>query len=617
MPMMPAERAELIEQFGESVCVELEQAVTDGKLANENIALEAAEKEVMKNLAPATGEIFLPEWEVQIDALMNAPIEKHLWNIKTNAARTDVGWLQVTPEHDGHAVLVGGGSSIGLTAQLHDIVERRKMGQTIFALNGAGKYLTDRGIKPDYLVICDSRMKNVYFLHDLPATKFLLSSQCDPMLFDYLVERGADVMMFHPAIDELNELLPKGSDFCMVGGHFTVGLVAMSVVTAMGYRELHLYGYDSSDADDGRAHAYPQKQTEGEQKRLEIVCAGRKFRCSFAMYKQAAIFPQFAAMLAEMDCTITVHGEGLLPTIAREMTSAWPPNAACYDMSKGPASYDFITWLVVAEMDRRRRGVTEPLIVAFVDGPEDGFRSGDVQNLPEKQQIMDKVMRPALALFGATESDEARTGRQYHYWYRPVTDGYRVGEDVPRCKPPLNATLDCIGWLINHGVTAGGKAPLVITLRETRYSPERNSDFDAWVEFARRRRAEGESIVFVRDTRLSDEPIEDFLVCGEAARDLHFRAALYSRARCNLIIANGPAELLQFSDWPFIEMKPLPVDPLRPIAIGNSWWQRFAGITPPESFPWHGKHQLTVWKRDTIDNLEAAWAWWLTTNEGK
>lgn len=613
MSLWPDERELMVEQLGEDVCVELEQAVTDGKLAHANIAVEITEQRVLDNIVPQVGAVLLPEWQIQVTALLNTPMETFLEHIRINAARNDVPWLTITPEHEGQAVMVGGGSSMELPSQLEEVAHRRKLGQTIFALNGAAKYLTDRHMKPNYLVLCDGRPENVKFLHGLPAERFLLSSQCHPSLFDYLVEHGADVTMFHPAIEGLSEALPRGRPFVMVGGSITVGYVGMSAATTMGYRMLHLYGYDSSDSDDGRCHAYIQQETSAESKRLDVVCAGRKFHCSFVMFKQAQAFIPFVNMLSQFGCTLTVHGDGLIPTIAHQMTERWPLNAACYDMSLAPASFDFIKWLVVAEMDRIRRGAEAPLKVAFTDGPEDGFRAGDVQNLAEKQQIMDKVMRPALQLFGAVETDEAKTGRQHHYWYRPITDAARIGEPVPRVKVPVRVACEMVDWLIEKGVKAG--APLVITLRETRYSPDRNSDVASWTEFARRRRAEGEQVVFVRDTAKADEPIEDFLICPRAARDLHDRVALYALARCNLLIANGPAELLQFSDWPFIEFKPLPVEPLRPVAIGDTWWQRFGGITPPESFPWLGPHQLTVWQRDTIDVLEDAWQRWLKATE--
>ena len=384
----------------------------------------------------------------------------------------------------------------------------------------------------------------------------------------------------------------------------------MSVVTALGYRMMHLYGYDSSDSDDGRRHAYQQSLTSAESKKLQVVCGGRSFSCGFAMLKQAESFPAFATMLTqEFGCTITVHGDGLLPHLAHSMLQ-WdaPANAVCYDMANGPASYDFITWLVVAEMDRRRRGVQDPLMVAFKNGPEDGFRRNDVQNTPEKQQILDHVMRPALKLFGAVESEHALKGRQYHYWYRPITDGFKSGEEVPKCNPPIGDIMAMARWLSVHGIKP--KEALIITLRETRYSPARNSNVEAWLAFAHKRRDEGFKIVFVRDTAKADEPLEDFLICERAARDICQRAALYSLAKCNLLIANGPMELLQFSDWPFLEMKPTDINPGLPMSVGVSWWQRFGGFTPPDYLPWLGKHQLAVWQRDTAENIEGAWAQW-------
>ncbi len=565
-----------------------------------------------REIVVPSAETLVPVSDVQIDALCNTPEDEFLRNVQINGARTDIPWLHVVPEHYEHVVLVGGGPSVEI--QLHEIASRMRLGQTLFALNGAAKYLKDRHMEPDVQVIIDSRPDCIELLRPLAAKRYMLSSGCHPSLFEFLVEQRRDVMMFHMPHMGLAERLPRGRNVVMVGGEFTVGLTGMSLACALGFRSLHLYGYDSCDSDDGRPHAYQQGQTDAEKKRLHIVCAGRKFSCSFAMFKQAEVFPRFASMLADFGCTVSVNGDGLLPTVARQMvTWAAEENAACYNMTNGPASFDFVTWLVVAEMDRKRRGAPAPLKVAFTEGPEEGFRGADVQNTPEKQQILDKVMRPALKLWGAVEDDDAKAGRQYHYWYRPITDAFRVGEQVPRCKPPTASILDATGWLFNRGIKQ--HEPLVLTLRETRYSPERNSDLAAWTEFARRRRAEGYDVVFVRDTKLADEPIEDFLICPHAARDLHFRAALYSLAQCNLIIANGPAELLQFSDWPFIEMKPPHIDPLRPVSLGISWWQRFAGITPPESFPWLGKHQLTVWQRDTIENLEAAWVRWRAATE--
>jgi hypothetical protein len=151
----------------------------------------------------------------------------------------------------------------------------------------------------------------------MPAHNYILSSQCDPGLFDVL--KHEDVMVLHMGTEGILEHLPPGTKATLIGGGFTAGLSALNAVYTLGYREIHLYGYDSSDADDGNAHAYPQDENDPEKARIEVWCCGRKFRTSFAMYAQAERFQKYAEMLAEAGAVIYVHGDGLLPTIAREM----------------------------------------------------------------------------------------------------------------------------------------------------------------------------------------------------------------------------------------------------------------------------------------------------------
>jgi hypothetical protein len=95
-------------------------------------------------------------------------------------------------------------------------------------------------------------------------------------------------------------------------------LTALALCYALGYRQMHLYGYDSSDRD-GASHAYAQMESGAENDRRDIWFGRECFSCSPAMYAQAQAFPDFAALLANNGVTITVHGSGLLPTIARSV----------------------------------------------------------------------------------------------------------------------------------------------------------------------------------------------------------------------------------------------------------------------------------------------------------
>jgi hypothetical protein len=243
-------------------------------------------------------------------AVSNTPKEKVFENVAINSKR-GVPWVKEVPAHEGHAVLVGGGPSAADT--LDDIRRRVAQGQDIFALNGVAGWLNQYGIMPKYQVLLDSRPQNRRFVRPIAAERFLIASQCDPVIFDILDHE--DVTLFHHAEEGIEEQFEGNS--VLIGGGITVGLTSMALVYALGYRQLHLYGYDSSDRE-GESHAYAQTEAGSENGRREIWVGRKMFVASPAMYAQAQAFPRFAQLLADMGCTITVHGSGLLPEVVRQ-----------------------------------------------------------------------------------------------------------------------------------------------------------------------------------------------------------------------------------------------------------------------------------------------------------
>lgn len=252
---------------------------------------------------------------VTVTVLPNAVDEDMLANVRVNAARS-LPWIKEEPAHDRHAVLVGGGPSLADT--LPEIRRRVDSGQTIFALNGTARYLLDQGIWPNYGVILDARAENAAFV--CGAARWLLASRCHPEVF---YAAGGTARVWHYADEGVFDAIPEArrDDATLVGGGLTVGLTAMGLVYMMGYRKMHLYGYDSSDRADA-AHAYDQDENRAERVRVRAWCDGREFVCGVAMYKQAELFPAWAELLADGGAEITVHGDGLLPTIAHAMQRA-------------------------------------------------------------------------------------------------------------------------------------------------------------------------------------------------------------------------------------------------------------------------------------------------------
>lgn len=256
---------------------------------------------------------------ITVKALPNSDESAVLENIRVNSRR-GLQVLGELPPHEGHAVLVGGGPS--LADSLDEIRMRQRDGQKIFALNGAAGFLDRNGIEVDCTVIMDAREDNIKFVDTSRGDQYLLASQCHTAVFE--AAQGHSTLWHFAASDKIMAVLPETeAPPMLVQGGIVVGLTSMALVYMLGYRNIHLYGYDSSDREDV-SHAYFQSENTAEKTRVEVWCAGQKFTSGIAMYAQAEAFPRWAQMLANEGVLITVHGEGLLPTVARNMLSAKP-----------------------------------------------------------------------------------------------------------------------------------------------------------------------------------------------------------------------------------------------------------------------------------------------------
>ena len=507
------------------------------------------------------------------------------------AIRRRLPALKAVEAHGRHAVIVGGGPSLGRS--IETVRRLAESGAAIFALNGTADWLRDHGIAPDYHVLLDARPHMARFARSPGSVHYLVASQCAPELFDAL--DGEHVTLWHPAVPEIDTVAPPES--LMVGGGTTVGLQAMVIAYALGHRVEHLIGFDSCYVGaDG--HAYAQPENDGEPV-IEVMYAGRKFRAAPWMVRQADEYRHVLVELTQADCELWMYGDGLIPHIHRCMIQPRHPSAACYDLSRAPASWDFCTWLVRAEMERKARGAPAPLRVSFMPGPKGGFRDDELPWSPaQRQAFLENVMRPLLRLVRAVEDPTAINGEQHPYTFRGVVEAAKSGRDVPVLVPDETMLQD-VRQLLN-----GSPAPITITLREAAHWDHRNSDLGAWLEFARRRMAEGHRVIIVRDTEKADEPLEGFETCPRASTDVLFRAALYDGALINLFVSNGPVELAIFGRRPWLKFKPL----IEGWCVGDeAWWPKHVGINAYEQFPWSRPDQRIVWKPDTLENLEDAW----------
>ena len=255
------------------------------------------------------------------------------------AVERDLPWLGLTEPHDGVAVIVGGGPS--MRGLLPMIAAHKAAGHAVFAVNGVIPNLLSVDVTPDYFVLLDAREGNLAFLQpDLKAHN-LIASQCPPSVFEAL--SGKEITVWHPAYPGITDYI--GDKECaLIGGGTTVGLQAMSIAFAMGYRQIHLFGFDSSYSHVGEGHAYAQELNDDEPRETYRV-GKREYVAAPWMARQAIEFQEAARQLADADAEIHVHGHGLLPAIARAMSE---PAQEMSEIDKYKAMWDIPDYRTVS-----------------------------------------------------------------------------------------------------------------------------------------------------------------------------------------------------------------------------------------------------------------------------
>lgn len=246
--------------------------------------------------------------------LMNAEANTKLDKLKENisyALGEGIPVLEApSPEHDRHAVIVGGGPSIN--GFVEEIRRRSEDGQDIVALNNSWKWLEKRDIKTDYHAMVDARPENVEFI--LPAGNTALrlyATQCDSRLIT--LAKGENTLLWNSYIDALADHFQDRNMF-WVGSGTSIGVRSIFLLYTLGYRKFHLYGYDSSYVQE-EGHAYEQKLNHGE-KTIKVSVHNREFMAAPWMVSQSQDFLETMEYLTERGCQFTIHGDGLLPYMA-------------------------------------------------------------------------------------------------------------------------------------------------------------------------------------------------------------------------------------------------------------------------------------------------------------
>lgn len=246
-----------------------------------------------------------------------------------------------------------------------------------------------------------------------------------------------------------------------------------------------------------------------------------------------------------------------------------------YDLDVAPITFDIVSQLVLAELERRRRGLAT-IHAVLVPGRRLVEEEAIYQQAvgPEQRRArLDGILLPALRLLpqctGLTlcssraEAMELRATIARNVFppdytpsfpqivpHRMVRDRARAGETVFPMLSAAPAAKQTVRRFLELRI--GNRKPVVITLRQYAYMTGRNSRMSEWLAFADNLNHDRFAAVIVRDTeQAADIPapgLERHTLCDAAAWTLDLRMALYEMAYLNLATMHGPMELCWYNE---------------------------------------------------------------------
>lgn len=215
--------------------------------------------------------------------------------------------------------VVGGGPS------LHARLDALRKFHNILAAGSVHDFLVENGIRPRWCVVCDGDpiMAN-YLRNPVKGCSYLIASQCDPAVFEEL--KGYDVFVWHAA-DHTQDVDIFGEKQVLIGGGCTVGMRSITIARIMGYRNIHLFGFDTcleiAEGDVGtevKHHAYAFTDKSEKIGAIQPVTLGESEKIFYlANYHIGQLF-DFRELVGKFghDMTFTIHGGGVLAELGRE-----------------------------------------------------------------------------------------------------------------------------------------------------------------------------------------------------------------------------------------------------------------------------------------------------------
>lgn len=206
-------------------------------------------------------------------------------------------------ERKGKVAIVGSGPSV-----TEFVPFLKEWDGEIWGINRAFEWMRHRGVKPTGFIGIDPEWFLVECLPNIPQdVTYYIAAQVHPCVFDHLKERN--VRLWYMADDQVK--LPWGA-YPIYGGSTAMSR-APNLAWALGWREVHIFGGDSSFTHKTHVHG----DVNDGHTVIETEVDGAKFKTTRAMLSQAVEFveqmPEWSRM--EPPLSVSVYGDGLMPAL--------------------------------------------------------------------------------------------------------------------------------------------------------------------------------------------------------------------------------------------------------------------------------------------------------------
>ena len=256
---------------------------------------------------------------------------------------------------------------------------------------------------------------------------------------------------------------------------------------------------------------------------------------------------------------------------------------AFYDLAGSPASFDILTFLILAEHSRIVKKCKN-LHVFIIPGPNEGFspnalktyqiKSSDQKNanIAYMNWRMRNILVPACWLVSSCNGITVCSSRDEALALESSIVEHRFPENYSVHYPSYNYLMTDLIILANSGVPypsisapesalnfikiwldihANNRKTIVITLRESSYRLSSNSNLNNWEKFAKNIDTSIFCPIIIRDTEKVFEPLPSGFATAitfpEICFNIELRAALYELCYLNMTVEVGTVTLCMFN----------------------------------------------------------------------